>query len=398
MQERIAERPSGGTDAAVPALGFRPFYLCAGVLATCWIPLWLAVVHGAWSGPTYLPAVVWHGHEMIYGYVLAVMAGFLLTAVRNWTGQQTPTGGPLAALVLLWLAGRAALLLGGQLPGWLIATVDVAFLPVLAIVLWVPLWRARNRRNMAFPALLLVLAAANARVHLAALGVGVVDSARALGLALDVITLIMVVVGGRVIPAFTANALPEARVRSWRALDRLAVLSVLLLLGVHLLSAPAVVTVPVALLAALANGMRMMGWGTRATWGTPILWILHAGYAWIVISLMLETLSVAGIAALRPFAVHALTVGAIGSLTLGMMTRSALGHTGRTLAATPAIVLAYACVNLAALVRSLVPIPFPHAYMSALGVSGLLWSLAFGVFTVVFWPVLTRPRIDGKPG
>ncbi len=402
MREDTIQHETGrrsSVTAPVLGLGFRPFYLCAGILAALWIPSWLMLLRGVWPAPTYLDPVSWHAHEMIYGFAVAVMAGFLLTAVRNWTGRPTPTGAPLAALVLLWVAGRMAMLLGAGLPAWLVAALDGAFLPALAAVLWVPLWRTRNRRNMAFVGVLLALAAANLWVHLAAAGVaGGSGTRQALRLALDLILLVMVIIGGRVIPTFTANALPRARIRTSPLLDRLAPLSVLALLAAHALAAPGVLAAAAAALAAVANGLRMIGWAPLSTRRSPILWILHAGYAWIVLSLSLEALALAGFPTLQPLSVHALTVGAIGSLTLGMMTRSALGHTGRALAADRATALAYVCVNLAAVARALVPMAFPGLYLAMLDASGALWSVAFAAFLIAFWPVLTRPRIDGKPG
>ncbi|NIR29900.1 MAG: NnrS family protein [Gammaproteobacteria bacterium] len=401
MGEKIGQHARSRVSiAGAPVLGrgFRPFYLCAGILATLWMPLWLGVLHGVWRIPARVDPLTWHAHEMIYGFAVAVMAGFLLTAVRNWTGRPTPVGAPLATLVVLWLAGRIAMLLGAGAPAWVVAGLDGAFLPALALILWVPLWRTRSRRNMVFVGVLLALATANLWVHLAAAGAVGGTPRQALRLALDLILFVMVVIGGRVIPMFTANALPRVRIHTPALLDRLAPLSVLLVLAAHAFTVPQTLAATAALLAAAANGLRMAGWASFATRRSPILWILHAGYAWIVLSLALEALALAGIASLRPLSVHALTVGAIGSLTLGMMTRSALGHTGRPLVADRTTAVAYACVNLAAGARVLVPIAFPGLYLAILDASGILWSVAFGAFLVGFWPALTRPRVDGKPG
>lgn len=393
--------PEGERAAAGPPLlwlGLRPFYLLAALLAALWVPLWVAVVTGhapavVWAGP-----VLWHGHEMVYGFVAAVMSGFLLTAVRNWTGRPTPTGLPLGLLALLWIAGRALMLAADAVPGWLVAAVDVAFLPAVAAALLPPLLRTRNRRNLVFPVVLLALAGANLAMHLQALGVLAGAAQPALRFALDAILVVMVVIGGRVIPSFTANALPGAGVRGAGAVDRLAVALVVLLLVLRLAEGGGVVTGAAALAAALANAARMLGWRAAATRRTPILWILHAGYAWIVVALVLDGLAALDLGATRAAAVHALTVGAIGSLTLGMMTRSALGHTGRALRAPPATAVAYGLVNAAALVRVFLPLAAPGWYLDALLVSGLAWSAAFALFVIGYWPVLSRPRLDGRPG
>lgn len=177
-------------------LGFRPFFLLAGVFATLIIPLWLAILTGLWPAPPYLGPVGWHAHEMLFGYTMAVVAGFLLTAVRNWTGLPTPTGPLLAGLALLWLTARVALISTAVVPAWLAAAIDVAFLPLIAGVLLPPLWRSRNRPNLVFPFILLALAGANVVMHLQALGVLVSGSGHALQFSLNVVTLIMIVMGG----------------------------------------------------------------------------------------------------------------------------------------------------------------------------------------------------------
>lgn len=379
-------------------LGFRPFYLLAGLFAPFGVLVWLAVYGGWWTGTLYPDPLRWHGHEMLFGFTMAVMAGFLLTATANWTGRPTAQGGALAALAALWCAGRLALLLVPLVPAWCAAAIDLAFLPALALAIGWPLWQARNRRNAALPLLLLALAGVNLAFHLDAPGRLGIDPSLTLLAGLDLVLLVMAIIGGRVVPAFTANALPEARVRRIPWAERLAVPVLLALVAADLLAPAHPVTGIVALAAALIHAARMARWGLRASLGTPILWILHVGYGWIVIYLALR-----GLAVLVPevpllTAMHAFAVGAIGSMTLAMMTRSALGHTGRPLVAGPAIVIAYLAVNLAALLRVLGPILRPDLSLPALVASGLLWTLAFVVFVVDFAPILTGPRINSRPG
>ncbi len=261
-----------------------------------------------------------------------------------------------------------------------------------------PLWRTRNRRNLAFAAVLLVLAALNLAVHLAVAGTVAWPPGRALWVAVDLIVLMMVVIGGRVIPSFTRNALPQARVRDVVWADNLAIRLTALTALVDLVLGPGAATGVAALAAGVANGVRLWHWGGGATLRSPILWILHLGYLWIAAGLVLR--GAAGLTDAVPAdaALHALTVGAIGTMTLGMMTRVALGHTGRPLRVAPAVTLAYLAVTAAALLRVAAPFAPGPAYAPLVVASGLSWSAAFLLFTVVYLPILIRPRADGRPG
>lgn len=376
------------------ALGFRPFFLAAGVLAVVLMGAWLLVLQGRLDTGAWAP-LDWHGHEMLFGFTIAVIAGFLLTAVRNWTGLATPAGPPLAALFAVWLAGRLAWALPGVTPP-VVALLDLAFLPALAIVLALPILRARQFVNLVFPALLLALAAANALVHLEALALA--RTAR-LGLhgAASMVVMILVIVGGRVIPNFTDNRL-GSRARRWKPIEMaLPWLTLLALLG--WLAAP--VSAATALLAALAavlHGSRLAGWYTGRVWGVPLLWVLHLGYAWLPLGFALLALAAAGVVPSASPALHAFTAGGIGVLTLGMMARVSLGHTGRLLEAPPVMTWAFVAINLAALLRVVPPLLMPAVTAPALLASGLLWIAAFALFGFVYAPMLLRPRVDGKPG
>lgn len=386
------------TRLAVLAVGLRPFYLLAAMLAVAWMPLWLAVFVWGLPVPGYFGPLLWHGHEMVFGFTLAVMAGFLLTAVQNWTGFRTATGPALGALALIWLAGRVVVLGAGVLPGWLVMLLDVVFLPLLVAVLVPPIWRARTRRHAVFPLLLLAFATANLVMHLQARGVIAAGGRDALGFVLDGVMLIMVVIGGRVVRAFTASGLPQVPVRQPGWIDAASVASVALVLVVGMVPTAAPLVAWLALVAAALNLWRMRGWRSAATRTVPILWILHVGYLWVVVSLVLRGLAGLALWGSESSAIHALTVGGIGSLTLGMMSRSALGHTGRRLHAPTSMVCSFWLVNLAALVRVFVPLFLPAGYTHALIGSGMLWTAAYAIFLVVFWPMLTRPRVDGRPG
>ena len=376
------------------AVGFRPFYLLAGIFAALSVPLWAARFAG-WLGEwVYFSESVWHAHEMIFGYAFAVMVGFLFTAVRNWTGRPTPSGASLAAIALAWLAARVLVF-----TPWteLAAFADAAFALAAAAGIAVPLIASGNRRNYFFVALLVLLGAVNLCFYLAKDDVLDVPVGVGLQIALDLILFVMAVMAGRVIPMFTANAIPGAAPRRVPWLDRAALAAVLLLVAADAVEAPEAAMALLAAAAALLHGVRLALWRPWRTLGRPLVWILHASYAWIVVHLALRAFGELGLI-MPSLATHALTVGAIGGLTRGMMTRTARGHTGRPLEAGGGEVAAYVLIQLAALVRVFGPMFFPALYLDAIIVSGALWSLAFLAFTVVFWPVLTRARLDGRPG
>lgn len=381
------------------ALGFRPFYLLAAIFALLAVPLWIASYTGWWQWGGYLQGLSWHSHEMVFGFAPAVICGFLLTAVRNWTGQPTLSGAGLAMLAALWVVARLAALTG---PGLLAALLDSAFLPMLAVAIAIPIWRSKNVRNFKILVVLAGLSATNIVYHLAGLSLLPVGLSRvAITVALDIITILMAIVGGRVIPAFTANAVPSAKPRHIKSIEVLALGSLVLILAAdstgywHSLTWSAWFTLLV--LAAVAHGIRLWLWQPQRTMGNPLLWMLPVAYAWIPVSLALRAL--AQLSALPPAAaIHALTIGAISSLMVAMMARSALGHTGRNLRAGWVEISTFLLVQAAAIMRvaaTLFPATF---YRDAVVVSGILWSLAFGIFLLRYVAVLTRPRIDGRPG
>ncbi|MDO9468216.1 MAG: NnrS family protein [Thiobacillus sp.] len=392
--EDLKQRPplTGWTPFA---LGFRPFFLSAGLYAVLMMVLWLLVLRGGLSVGGLSP-FVWHGHEMLFGFAVAVIAGFLLTAAQNWTGISTPSGPPLAALFVLWLAGRLVFLIP-VLPPLLVAVIDLAFLPVLAIVLALPVLKTHQLHNYPFPIMLLVLAAANALVHAGSLEWIAVSSSLGLHLATYVIVMMMTVMGGRVIPSFTDNKL-RTRARRWKTIEILVPASTLSALIAALVAPFSVVTALLAAVAALAHGIRLAGWYTRKYWSVPLLWILHLGYAWIAVGFALLALPAAGLGAAAGSALHAFTAGGVGVLTLGMMARVSLGHSGRMLEPAPLMTWAFVAVNLAALIRVVQPLLFPGLYASSMVIAGVLWIAAFGLFAAIYTPMLLRPRVDGKPG
>lgn len=387
----IAVSPEG---PAVLALGFRPFFLLAGLLATAIVPLWLFVFLGKVSLPLRVFPAAWHAHEMLFGFVVAVIAGFLLTAVRNWTSLPTPSGARLGGLAGLWALGRVVMAVGAWMPRSAAAAIDLAFLPVFAVAIGLPIVRAKNWRNLAFVPLLLALFGANLAFH-------VTGSMRPFRFALDVVLVIVLVVGGRVIPMFTGNAI-RAEIKKNVRLDWASVLAMAPVALFDLFPGPFSTVERGWAVAAIAAGVlafaRLLGWKTWAARSMPIVWVLHVAWAWIALGLVLS-----GVTALFPVGIasapmHALAVGAIATMILGMMTRVSLGHTGRMLVVPRSVTVSYVLLTAAAVLRGLGPMIAPRLYVEALVASGVSWASAFAVFTAVYFPILTTPRVDGKPG
>jgi len=378
------------------ALGFRPFFLLAGWLAILLMAFWVPVFVGGVASDIYYAQIDWHSHEMIFGYTVAVIAGFLLTAVRNWTNTPTPSGLPLAGMGALWLIARILPILVAIFPRWLIAAADLAFLPTFAIAIAVPVLRNNEKQNLIFLPLLAVLWSANLLVHADVLGLAPNLARKGVFLGLDVIILVIVIMGGRVIPFFTERAL-SVLLKRWRIVEWLSPLSVILFLVAELFRPDSVTSASLAALAACANGARLAGWYTPRYWRVPLLWVLHLGYGWIILGFYLKAGTALGLVPPQ-FTIHAFTVGGIGVLTLGMMARVSLGHTGRPLKVGAAMTSAFVLINLAAVGRGLLPPFFPQFFSQLIVASGAFWIAAFTIFIIVYTPILIQPRVDGRPG
>jgi uncharacterized protein involved in response to NO len=381
------------TGFALWQLGFRPFYLLASVFAALSIGLWAAQFAG-WMPRPYLSGPLWHAHEMLFGFALAVVVGFLLTAGRNWTNRPTASGMPLAALAALWVAGRVLVLTPF---GWAAAIVTTALPLAAAAALGVPFWASRNRRNYFFVGLLVLMGVAELAIHLSQLGVLDLPAWLGVQIALDALLFIMAVMGGRVIPMFTNNGVPGAGALRHAMVERVALGSVLALLAADLLQWHGIAFAAIAAFSALAHGLRWALWKPWKTRHAPMVWVLHAAYAWIPLHLALRGAAELG-ALSTSVATHALTVGAAGGLIIGMMTRTTRGHTARPLHADRFDVACYVLVLLSALVRVLVPLAAPAWTLHAVVCSAGLWSAGFALFALHYAPMLVRPRLDGKPG
>jgi uncharacterized protein involved in response to NO len=388
------EQPVAPRGFALFALAFRPFYLLAALFSALAVPIWVAVLEGRFALPGSLPGILWHQHEMVFGFALAVIGGFVLTAGRVWTGLPTPTGIPLALLAAHWLAARVLLAVA---PAPLAAVVDSAFPFALAAAIAGVLFRSRNTRNYFVIALLAALGIADIAFYLAAAGVLGIAPQAAVKFALYLVLTLIIVMAGRVVPPFTGNALPQAKVLRRPRLDSASVVVSLLAFAFDLLGASAWLVAPAALAAALMHGVRQAGWAPFATLGKPIVWSLHAGHAWLPIGFLLLALASIGLVP-SAVALHAFGLGAMGGMIIAMITRTALGHTARPLAAGRAETAAYALVHVAALVRVLAGLVAGPAYLPLVGAAGLAWSAAFLVYFIAYLPRLIRPRLDGKPG
>ncbi len=383
------------------AAGFRPFFLFAGIHAMLALPLWLAVYVGGVDlrlpfGPT-----VWHGHEMVFGFAAAAVGGFLLTAVPNWTNTHHVSGRPLMVLFALWLAGRLAFTLAGLLPPIVVAVLDLAYIPMLALLLGRPLIAAGKARNMVFLPILGLFLLANAVVH-GGVYLGWGDPMRGVYLGMALLLVMIAIVGGRIVPSFTQNWLRmqgkpvEVTPIGW--IEKGGAQGSVLLAGILTALVPSSPAAGVVLLAAAGiHLLRLSRWHGLKTVSNPILWVLHLGYLWMVVGLALlgacsfiDGLPVSA-------AVHALTAGSIGTMILGVMSRAALGHSGRPLLVSPLTVAAYVLLSVGTVLRVVAPL-VPSAQMGLTHGGGTLWALAWLLFVVVYFPIVTRPRADGRPG
>jgi len=374
--------------------GFRPFFLASAVWGALSIGAWLPLLTGDIALPTAFDPLSWHIHEMLFGFVMAAVAGFLLTAIPNWTGRAPVAGAPLAVLLALWTLGRFACLVSSNLPGWFALVADLAFAVALEVIAARELVTAGNRRNYPLLAPVLVLAAANLLMHLETLGAPVPPG---IGwrLAVTAIVVLISVIGGRIIPNFTRNWLTARGISavppSAGVVDR-AALGALHAGLVAWTFLPTWWPIGVLLLvAALLNLLRLVGWRGIATVREPLLLILHIGYLWLIVGVALLGLSLLTDVVPAAAATHALTAGAMGTMILAVMTRASLGHTGRALLADKVTNAIFVCVTLAAALR-LAAAWWADARMDLLDVSALAWVAAFALFAMQYGPLLLARR------
>lgn len=378
---------------------FRPFFLLNGIFAAVVVAVWMFALHGA--GPAVLPVniVYWHGHEMLVGFAMASIAGFVLTAVATWTDRPPVQGARLALLALTWLLGRVVMFFSGTLPAGLVAAIDMSFPVLLVIYVAREVFGAANQRNYPIVAITGFLALFNLMFHLSALGFIhlSIDADRiALYLLIHLVLLLVTVIGGRILPNFSANWLRahgDSRlpvVEGW--VDRL---TIMLTVATGLFAAflpMSRVTAGLALAAAAVHGYRLVRWRGIGTRSEPLLFVLHAAYAWLPVGYALLGCAILGWLVPATVALHALTMGGIAFMVLAVTTRVALAHTGRKLHATRLTVVAYWLLLVAIILRVLSP--FGGDYLTVVNASAIAWVAAFTLFVWVYWPILTGPPVD----
>lgn len=389
MKATSFQDPRQGPARPEPVIlqaGFRLFFLLAPAYAVIALAMALLVFSGIFDPPLALAPSTWHAHEMLFGFVTAAVAGFLLTAIPNWTAIEPVKGPALALLGAAWLLGRLAITLGDGLSAWFLVPMDLLFPLMLLFHTSRPIFIAKNRRNFVVPALVALLALATGLTHW---------QDGSLGLTLGIFTVIFLIslIGGRVVPAFTGNWLRrqglEEMPRPFGVIDRLGILATAI--------AALLTLAPVAdhwgggvlVVAGLLHLVRWSGWRFWRTLADPLVWSLHAGYLWLAIGLICWGVARLGTILPENAALHALTTGAFGTMILAIMPRASLGHSGRPLEAPRLTTLAFVLIGLGASCR-VASVWWP----SLLHPAGLFWSGAFVLFLIDFWPILTQPRIS----
>ncbi|MFK0338373.1 NnrS family protein [Agrobacterium deltaense] len=392
-------RPKGGiprglarTGPVIFSYGFRPFFLGGALWAIVAMVLWIAALSGFIDLGGDYGAPNWHAHEMLFGFASAVLAGFLLTAVPNWTGRLPVSGKPLVWLFALWCAGRLFLLVPDQVGVVTAAAVDGLFLPALLAICAREVIAGRKWKDLKVLGGLLALSVANIVFHVAAIGGD--HSQMATRLAVSAYTVLVIIVGGRIVPSFTRNWLNRFGRTDfpvpYNGFDTATILTGIAALAVWTIEPESIVAVPTALLAAFMHAVRLIRWRGWTTWPEQVLVVLHVAYAFIPVGFITMALAALDVMDTRSV-LHVFTVGVIGCMMLAVMTRASLGHTGRKLAASRVTIAAYVALIACALLRPAAEF-FPGAMMHLYACSALFWIVGFGLFCVEYGPILTRER------
>jgi len=378
------------------SIAFRPFFLLGTAFAVISMLLWLALLHGVGWQPEMADPAAWHAHEMLFGFAGAAIAGFLLTAVATWTGRPPVTGSMLGTLVVAWIAGRVAMAAGQGWPDLAVAIIDLAFPMLLAGLAMREIVGGGSRRNFGIVAVMTGFAVLDGVFHLGRSGVWPGAERVALFLTAHGILVLITVIAGRIVPLFTTNWLRPrgaARLPRSRAWLESMIIPVAVLTGIaDSVAAPAMVVAVLSISLAILHAFRLSAWQGWSTTAEPLVLILHIAYAWLPIGFLLLGLVALGLPVPRSAALHALTMGAVGTMILAVATRVALGHTGRPLTASPLTVAAYVALNAGVLVRVLSPL-VPESYLALIDAAAVGWIAAFSLFLWVYWGILTRPRL-----
>ena len=377
------------------SIGFRPFFLLATLFSSLALALWALVFAQAWQLPAfnYYPMILWHAHEMIFAYSMAVIAGFLLTAIKNWTGIQTVNGGKLALLASIWLLARILPFVINN--HWVIAIVDMLFLPLLAVFIALPLIKVGNKRNYFMIVLISVFAGLNLLLHLELLGFVQNMAQIAYKSAFYLIIALIIIMAGRVFPMFSQNGVPQRyQVTKYPIIEKLALPSYFIFaLSILFVPIKAIVIIT-ALFAFVVHSIRLKGWYNRQIWQVPLVWVLHSGYAFLLLGFIFSIISQYNMLYTN-LALHAFSIGTLGIITIGMMARVSVGHTGRNLRFPPKVLkISFPLMLLAAFVRIILPTALPNAYHILVIVAASLWSLAFLLFFISYVKMWIQPRVD----
>jgi len=391
------------TVPALWRLAFRPFFLFGALFAALSIGLWLAVLFGGLPYHGGMSPIIWHSHEMVYGFSTAIIAGFILTAVQNWSGKRGIQGLKLQVLFGFWALARLLIAFYPG-PSLLVTIVDLAFFPLLGFFLFPYLKEPRFKVERVFFLYFAIFFTSNLLVHLETLGVNLpenINAALAIRLGLHTVILVILFIGGRVIPFFTESAISRSQPKTYPAIEVLSHASAWAFLITQFFMQHSIISAVVAIVTAIIQLIRLQGWYVPRLKAVPIIWVLHVAYLWLAIGFLLSGFSSLGLVPIT-LSVHAFTVGGIGSIIFGMMTRVSFGHTGRKLYPSKKSVAGYAMISLAALIRVFGPMFTgalgADAYSVSLTLAGVLWITAFGFFVFEYFPVLTQPRLDGRDG
>lgn len=376
-------------------LGFRPFFLLSALFAVILMAIWGVLYTNIIQLNTYYGFIDWHSHEMLFGYAAAVIAGFLLTAVRNWTNVDTISKTPLAVLAGVWLLAR--ILPFTPAPGLLIAVVDISFFFFLALAVAHPIIKVKQWSNLIMVAILSTFMVADILVQSQHLGF--MDGGVTAGnsLALYSVLMIIQVLTGRVMPFFTRVVVPDTQVIERPLLEKVLLITLVLLALADVFMLDSLIISLLAGILLVAHLMRVLPWFSKPVLNTPILWVLYAGYFWLIIGFAMKMLVGFNLVT-NNLAIHAWTVGVIGITTYGMMARVSLGHTGREMLPSKLVVIGFYLLFLAAVIRVILPLFLMGQYVLWIELSSALWVAAFVLFTIAYLPVLTQPRVDGRAG
>jgi len=392
------------TALAIPPvlrLAFRPLFLGGTIFSIIAIAWWSYFWLNPFNWQPYGGSIWWHGHEMLFGFGASIVVGFLLTAVQTWTGVMGLRGRPLLFLALAWLLGRLLLAFGAGLPLWVVMAGDLLFLILATIAMAYPVFKAKQRQNMIFVPILAILALLNGVSHWGVVTNQPEVAQLSLHGAIMMFVLIIAILGGRVIPFFTANGAGVEKKPPIKWLEIVSIASIMLLVAIAFIGfnkAPKNLTLTVSSIAAIANGWRFLRWNGQHCAKIPLLWSLHLSYAFIPLGFIVLALYAAGYTASLSAALHCFTAGAMGGMILAMISRVTLGHTGRPLQPPKLMSVGYIAIIVGAILRVIFPGWFPEGSSWAIGFAGGLWILGYGIYVFYYGPMLVSTRADGRPG